>query len=122
MQVTPVAAKVSVKSRGMSLLLLTSFLYIVDTYSNSDVGCEECSLKRNVVFSVDRPVYQCMGCCFSRAYPTPLKAMKTMANPKNITSEATCCVAKHSYEIELGGIRVRNHTACHCSTCYFHKV
>ncbi|XP_033843868.2 glycoprotein hormones alpha chain-like isoform X1 [Periophthalmus magnuspinnatus] len=112
----------SVKSRGIPVLLLTLFLYLVDTYTYSDAGCEECSLKKNGLFSRERPVYQCMGCCFSRAYPTPLRAMKTMANPKNITSEAKCCVAKHSYETEVRGIPVRNHTECHCSTCYFHKV
>ncbi|XP_072313630.1 glycoprotein hormones alpha chain-like [Eucyclogobius newberryi] len=116
------ATKGSVKSRGISVLLLTSFLYLVDTYSYSNAGCEECSLKRNVLFSMERPVYQCMGCCFSRAYPTPLRARKTMANPKNITSEATCCVAKNGSDTEVGGIQVRNHTECHCSTCYFHKV
>uniref|UniRef100_A0A7N9APU2 Glycoprotein hormones alpha chain n=1 Tax=Mastacembelus armatus TaxID=205130 RepID=A0A7N9APU2_9TELE len=114
------------KSAGLFLLLLSSLLYVADSYPNTDLsnmGCEECTLRKNSVFSRDRPVYQCMGCCFSRAYPTPLKAMKTMTIPKNITSEATCCVAKHSYEIEVApGIKVRNHTDCHCSTCYFHKI
>ncbi|KAI3367200.1 hypothetical protein L3Q82_008257 [Scortum barcoo] len=93
----------SVKSAGLSLLLLSFLLYVADSYPNidlSNMGCEECTLRKNSVFSRDRPIYQCMGCCFSRAYPTPLKAMKTMTIPKNITSEATCCVAKHSYEVE----------------------
>ncbi|XP_028995561.1 glycoprotein hormones alpha chain [Betta splendens] len=123
--VSAVTTMGSGKSAGLSLLLLSFLLYVADSYPNidfSNVGCEECALKKNNVFSRDRPVYQCMGCCFSRAYPTPLKAMRTMTIPKNITSEATCCVAKHSYEIEVAGIRVRNHTGCHCSTCYFHKI
>uniref|UniRef100_A0A3Q0T2V9 Glycoprotein hormones alpha chain n=1 Tax=Amphilophus citrinellus TaxID=61819 RepID=A0A3Q0T2V9_AMPCI len=109
----------SLKSAGLSLLLLSFLLYIADSYPNidlSNVGCEECTLRKNKLFSRDGPVYQCMGCCFSRAYPTPLRAMKTMNIPKNITSEATCCVARQT------GIMVKNHTDCHCSTCYFHKI
>ncbi|XP_068608522.1 glycoprotein hormones alpha chain [Brachionichthys hirsutus] len=119
----------SLKSVGLNLLLFSFLLYVADSYPNidlSNVGCQECTLRKNSFFSRDRPVYQCMGCCFSRAYPTPLKAMRTMTIPKNITSEATCCVARHSYEVqtEVAGIpqRVRNHTDCHCSTCYFHKI
>ncbi|CAK6956900.1 glycoprotein hormones alpha chain [Scomber scombrus] len=115
----------SVRSAGLSLLLLSFLLYLADSYPNvdlSNMGCEECTLRKNSFFSRDRPIYQCMGCCFSRAYPTPLKAMRSMSIPKNITSEATCCVAKNSYETEVDGIRVRNHTDCHCSTCYFHKI
>nr|ACL00862.1 gonadotropin alpha subunit [Kryptolebias marmoratus] len=115
----------SIKPNGASLLLLYFLLYLAESYPNIDsssMGCEECKLRLNSVFSRDRPIYQCMGCCFSRAYPTPLGSMKTMMIPKNITSEATCCVAKHSYETKFGDITLRNHTECHCSTCYFHKI
>ncbi|XP_029982809.1 glycoprotein hormones alpha chain [Sphaeramia orbicularis] len=115
----------SVKSAGLSVLLVSFLLYVANSYPNSDfsnMGCEECTLKKNFYFSRDRPIYQCMGCCFSRAYPTPLRARMTMMIPKNITSEATCCVAKHGYETEVDGIRVKNHTECHCSTCYYHKI
>uniref|UniRef100_A0A8C3ATE9 Glycoprotein hormones alpha chain n=1 Tax=Cyclopterus lumpus TaxID=8103 RepID=A0A8C3ATE9_CYCLU len=115
----------SVKSTGLSLLLLSFLIYIADSYPNhalSNMGCKECTLERNIRFSRDQPIYQCMGCCFSRAYPTSLKTMKTMTIPKNITSEATCCVANHSYETKVDTIDVRNHTECHCSTCYFHKI
>ncbi|KAA8582137.1 hypothetical protein FQN60_008877, partial [Etheostoma spectabile] len=104
----------SVKSAGLSVLLLSFLFYIADAYPNIDLnskiftdtmGCEECKLGMNNLFSRDRPVYQCMGCCFSRAYPTPLTAMTKMEIPKNITSEATCCVAKDYYEVEVYGIR-----------------
>ncbi|XP_068194840.1 glycoprotein hormones alpha chain isoform X2 [Antennarius striatus] len=116
----------SLKSVGLNLLFFFFLLYVADSYPNigqSNMGCQECTLRKNSVFSRDRrPVYQCMGCCFSRAYPTPLKAMRTMSIPKNITSEATCCVAKDHHETVVDFIRVRNHTDCHCSTCYFHKI
>ncbi|XP_054469623.1 glycoprotein hormones alpha chain [Anoplopoma fimbria] len=127
--VTAVTRMGSVKSAGLSLLLLSFLIHIADSYPNldsSNTGCEECSLRKSSFYSRDRPIFQCMGCCFSRAYPTPLKTMRTMSVPKNITSEATCCVAKHSYQVhlqtEMANIPLRNHTECHCSTCYFHKI
>uniref|UniRef100_A0A3B5L7B9 Glycoprotein hormones alpha chain n=1 Tax=Xiphophorus couchianus TaxID=32473 RepID=A0A3B5L7B9_9TELE len=124
-KVSAVTTMGCLKSAAVTLLLLFFLLNVADSYPNFDsssMSCGECSLGLNRVFSRDRPIYQCMGCCFSRAYPTPQTAMQTMAIPKNITSEATCCVAKHSYETKVDDITVRNHTECHCSTCYYHKL
>uniref|UniRef100_A0A8C8F771 Glycoprotein hormones alpha chain n=1 Tax=Oncorhynchus tshawytscha TaxID=74940 RepID=A0A8C8F771_ONCTS len=103
------------KSTGVSLIL-SILLFIADSYPSSDKTNNkfyECTLKPNTIFP---NIMQCTGCCFSSAYPTPLRSKQTMLVPKNITSEATCCVAKE-------GERVRQYLAnkCHCSTCYYHK-
>ncbi|XP_034078052.1 glycoprotein hormones alpha chain [Gymnodraco acuticeps] len=115
----------SVKSAGLSLLLMSFLLYVADSYPSMDspnMACPECALKRNNYFPGDRPIYQCVGCCFSRAYPTPLWSLKTMRIPKNITSESTCCVASRSYESDMVNIKLFNHTECHCSTCHHNKI
>ncbi|XP_077586809.1 LOW QUALITY PROTEIN: glycoprotein hormones alpha chain [Stigmatopora nigra] len=114
----------SVKSFGPILLLFSSLLYMAESYTDMDFlhsGCEECSLKRRLVFP-EGEIYQCKGCCFSKAYPTPLNIKKEMLNPKNITSEAGCCIASKDHVVVVSDIILRNHTECVCGTCMYHTI
>ncbi|XP_063043041.1 glycoprotein hormones alpha chain-like [Engraulis encrasicolus] len=113
-----------VKSCVASCMLLLMLAHIGDFYPNTNMAKScTCHLEKNIIHSQpDAPIYQCTGCCFSRSYPTPPHSKEHMHVEKNITSEATCCVAKGYKTVKIDDYEVNNHTDCHCSTCHHHKV
>ncbi|KAJ0063165.1 hypothetical protein NL108_013209 [Boleophthalmus pectinirostris] len=110
--------------RPRDVLLLLGMMFVCSVETSMAGGCRECSLHRYPFLAA--PVYQCRGCCYSKAFPTPHSTLRTMAQPKPITSQACCCVASDSHEVDVwvGGFtaRVKNQTSCHCGICKYQKL